>query len=80
MTTREKGTGLGLAIVRKILEDHGGQIELLDSPMTNEGGTGAMVRVTLPVKEQDALQDSQMDEGQPSDEKSKEKATQGAGS
>ncbi|MDJ0613017.1 MAG: PAS domain-containing sensor histidine kinase, partial [Rhizobiaceae bacterium] len=32
MTTREKGTGLGLPIVRKIIEDHGGSIELMDSP------------------------------------------------
>jgi two-component system, NtrC family, nitrogen regulation sensor histidine kinase NtrY len=49
MTTREKGTGLGLAIVRKILDDHGGRIELVDPP--GDGGTqnGAMVRVTLPA-------------------------------
>jgi two-component system nitrogen regulation sensor histidine kinase NtrY len=49
MTTREKGTGLGLAIVRKIVEEHDGRIELLDSPAVATGGRGAMVRVTLPV-------------------------------
>lgn len=48
MTTRDKGTGLGLAIVRKIVEDHGGTIELLDAPQTAAGGRGAMVRLTLP--------------------------------
>lgn len=45
MTTREGGTGLGLAIVGKILEDHGGGIELLDRP---EGERGACVRLWLP--------------------------------
>ncbi|WP_210215646.1 sensor histidine kinase NtrY-like [Mongoliimonas terrestris] len=48
MTTREKGTGLGLAIVRKIIEEHDGRIDLLDSPAVAAGGRGAMVRVTLP--------------------------------
>jgi two-component system nitrogen regulation sensor histidine kinase NtrY len=49
MTTREKGTGLGLAIVRKILEDHGGAIALLDAPQVAKGGQGAMIRLTLPA-------------------------------
>ena len=41
MTTRAEGTGLGLPIVAKILEDHGGGIELLDAP----DGKGAWVRL-----------------------------------
>jgi two-component system nitrogen regulation sensor histidine kinase NtrY len=45
VTTREKGTGLGLAIVAKIAEEHGGGIELLDSPAVAEGGRGALVRL-----------------------------------
>ncbi|MBN7760010.1 PAS domain-containing sensor histidine kinase [Nitratireductor aquibiodomus] len=49
MTTREKGTGLGLAIVKKIIEDHGGRLELHDAPDDFHGGGGAMIRIILPA-------------------------------
>jgi two-component system nitrogen regulation sensor histidine kinase NtrY len=49
MTTREKGTGLGLAIVKKIVEDHGGHLELHDAPQEFHGGRGAMIRIVLPA-------------------------------
>jgi two-component system nitrogen regulation sensor histidine kinase NtrY len=49
MTTREKGTGLGLAIVKKIVEDHGGGLELHDAPAGFHGGKGAMIRIVLPA-------------------------------
>ncbi|KAA9367876.1 sensor histidine kinase NtrY-like [Ochrobactrum quorumnocens] len=48
MTTREKGTGLGLAIVRKIVEEHGGHLELHDAPADFHGGRGAMIRMIFP--------------------------------
>ena len=44
MTTREGGTGLGLAIVSKVLEEHGGGIELHDNPE----GRGGQVRMRVP--------------------------------
>ena len=49
VTTREKGTGLGLAIVGKILEEHGGGIELHDASEKEAGRRGAWIRLRFAV-------------------------------
>jgi signal transduction histidine kinase len=44
-TTRTSGTGLGLAIVRRVIEDLGGSVELVNA----QDGPGAIARLTLPT-------------------------------
>ncbi len=47
ITTREQGGGLGLAIVKKIMEDHGGNVSLDDSP-----SGGARIRLIFALPDQ----------------------------
>jgi two-component system nitrogen regulation sensor histidine kinase NtrY len=49
VTTREKGTGLGLAIVGRVLEDHGGGIELHDAAEIRPGARGAWMRLRFAI-------------------------------
>jgi two-component system sensor histidine kinase AtoS len=43
-STKEGGTGLGLALTQKIVEDHGGAIDVRSAP-----GAGALFRIVLPL-------------------------------
>ena len=45
MTTKEDGTGLGLSMAQRIVEEHGGKIEVQSSP-----GEGSTFYVYLPGK------------------------------
>src|SRR4029077_12912290 len=44
-TTKDKGTGLGLPISQRIIENHGGTIEVRSQP-----GEGASFTVLLPIE------------------------------
>ncbi len=46
-TTKASGSGLGLLIVRRILREHGGEMELL-----NEAGKGLSITMKLPLRDQ----------------------------
>jgi two-component system nitrogen regulation sensor histidine kinase NtrY len=54
ITTREKGTGLGLAIVARIIEQHGGTVDLIDAEPDASGRIGACFTFTLPISPDEA--------------------------
>ncbi|MBI4921584.1 MAG: PAS domain-containing sensor histidine kinase [Devosia nanyangense] len=57
ITTREKGTGLGLAIVARIIEQHGGSVDLIDAEPDESGRIGACFTFTLPLAPPDEAAD-----------------------
>ncbi len=60
VTTREKGTGLGLPIVKKIIEEHGGTLELDDAaPFDDNARPGAMAVIRLPLMAQAVTQSTE---------------------
>ncbi len=49
MTTKAQGTGLGLSFVKKVIEDHGGEITYVPTPV------GACFQIVLPLGESERI-------------------------
>jgi len=69
MTTRAKGTGLGLAIVARVMEEHGGKLELADR---TDGQNGARVLMNLPIYAAEHISDTPETKPSPQERKSSE--------
>jgi PAS domain S-box-containing protein len=52
-TTKVRGTGLGLAVARRVIEEHGGTIELVSEP-----GRGTTFAIRLPLSTRNPVSDS----------------------